>query len=240
LRLIRALAALAATLTYALIVLGAVVRSTGSGISCPDWPTCYGHWVLTPASFAALPPTGYAYWQVMLEWVHRLVAGFFLGPLILALVVTCLWNHRRVPGLGRAAVLLVVLLLGQALLGGITVLDQNSPWSVALHLSTALLLLTTLLWIVVSSARVPASGAVRPPLLVPMAGLAWVLALLAMAAAAMTAKSGASLACATWPTCNGAVIPDLADPLVRIHFAHRVLAALSSWYSSSLAARNLE
>ena len=46
-----------------------------------------------------------------------------------------------------------------------------------------------------------------------------------MMSAAMTAKSGASLACATWPSCNGALIPDLGDYFIRIHFAHRVLAA---------------
>ena len=34
---------LALALTYALIVLGAWVRATGSGLACPDWPTCYGH-----------------------------------------------------------------------------------------------------------------------------------------------------------------------------------------------------
>ena len=61
--------------------------------------------------------------------------------------------------------------------------------------------------------------------LVVPAALAFGLALLAMMSAAMTAKSGASLACATWPSCNGALIPDLDDYFVRIHFAHRVLAA---------------
>ena len=33
--------------TYGLIVLGAWVRATNSGLSCPDWPTCYGQWVVT-------------------------------------------------------------------------------------------------------------------------------------------------------------------------------------------------
>ena len=40
----------------------------------------------------------------------------------------------------------------------------------------------------------------------------------------MTAKSGASLACSTWPLCDGAIIPDLSDPLIRLHSTHRWLA----------------
>ena len=79
---IRNTAALTAVLVYALIVLGAVVRSTNSGLSCPDWPTCYGHWVPLPGDIAAVPNLGYSYGQVMLEWVHRLIAGVLVGPLV--------------------------------------------------------------------------------------------------------------------------------------------------------------
>ena len=72
---VRRTAAGTAVLTYALIVLGALVRTTNSGLSCPDWPTCYGHWVPLPSDLAAVPNLGYTYGQVMLEWVHRLIAG---------------------------------------------------------------------------------------------------------------------------------------------------------------------
>jgi heme A synthase len=48
-----------------------------------------------------------------------------------------------------------------------------------------------------------------------------------MLTAAVTAKSGASLACYEWPACNGGWLPDLGDPQVRIHFIHRTLAALT-------------
>ena len=74
---IRRIAAGTAVLIYALIVLGALVRTTNSGLSCPDWPTCYGHWVPLPSDLAAIPNLGYSYGQVMLEWVHRLIAGVF-------------------------------------------------------------------------------------------------------------------------------------------------------------------
>jgi heme a synthase len=222
-RPIRLTAAAAAVLTYALIVLGALVRTTNSGLSCPDWPTCYGHWVPLPSDLAEVPHLGYTYGQVMLEWVHRLIAGVVLGPLVLVLAVLTFRRRRDRPALAVAGAALVLLLLVQGALGGLTVLDRNSPWSVAVHLGNALLLLTVTLGIYGGAAgwRAPDGGG----RLLTLALVAWGLALLAMMSAAVTAKTGSSLACTTWPLCDGALVPDLSDGGVRIHFAHRVLAA---------------
>jgi heme a synthase len=218
-RALRRATGLALLLTYAVIVLGAWVRATGSGLSCPDWPTCYGHWVPLPGEIP--PDAGYAYYQVMLEWVHRLLAGVILGSLILV-IGWLAWRARsenaRLPAYAAA---LIGLLLVQAGLGGVTVLDQNSPWSVALHLSTALLLFS-MLWLIFARTRPAlANAAGRAG---PLSVAVWLVALGAMASAAMTTKSGAALACSTWPLCDGALIPDLSDPAIRLNFSHRLLA----------------
>ena len=209
----------ALALTFVLILLGAWVRATNSGLSCPDWPTCYGHWVPLPGEIPAA--AGYSYFQVMLEWGHRLLAGVILGPLVL-LIGGLTWRVRAVrPRMPLHGGALIILLLVQASLGGLTVLDQNSPWSVALHLSTALVLFSVLWLIFVrSEPDLPGAPAARP-----LALLTWLLALGAMASAAMMTKSGASLACADWPLCDGLSLPGLADPLVRLNLAHRLLAA---------------
>jgi cytochrome c oxidase assembly protein subunit 15 len=217
---LRRVTGLALVLTYALIVLGAWVRATGSGLACPDWPTCYGHLLPLPGEIP--PDAGYAYHQIMLEWVHRLLAGAALGPLVLV-IGWLAWRARsenhRLPVYAAA---LITLLLVQAGLGGVTVLDQNSPWSVALHLSAALLLFSAL-WLIFARTTpviAPAAGPGRP-----LAIIVWLLALGAMASAAVTTKSGAALACGSWPLCDGALIPDLADPAIRLNFSHRLLAA---------------
>ena len=119
------------------------------------------------------------------------------------------------------AAALILLLLVQAGLGGVTVLDQNSPWSVALHLSAALLLFSVLWLIFARTGPVVAGPAGAAG---PLSIAVWLLALGAMASAAMTTKSGAALACSTWPLCDGALIPDLADPAIRLNFSHRLLA----------------
>jgi heme A synthase len=212
----------ALALTFVLVLLGAWVRATNSGLSCPDWPTCYGHWLPLPGEIP--PDAGYSYFQVMLEWLHRLLAGVILGPLVL-IVGLLAWRVRaecpRMPLYGAS---LILLLLVQAGLGGLTVLDQNSPWSVALHLGTALVLFSTL-WLIFARSGEPAQGA---PAARPLAVLTWLLALATMVSAAMMTKSGASLACADWPLCDGARLPDLADPLVRLNLAHRLLAAATA------------
>ncbi len=236
LRSLKIAAIAAAGLTYLLIVLGGLVRVTDSGLSCPDWPTCYGHWVPLPADIAAVPGITYSYGQVMLEWVHRLIAGVLLGPIVLAIAVLAVALRARDRGLPGLGALLLVLLLVQGGLGAFTVFDSNSPWSVAVHLGNALIILALLILVATRAAELPEPLPPAPAVSL-LAGVAALLALGAMASAAMTTKSGAALACATWPDCDGAWLPDLGDPLVAIHFAHRLLAAatgiavLALWFA---------
>ena len=218
----------ALALTFCLIVLGAWVRATGSGLACPDWPTCYGQLVPLPGEIPAR--AGYSYSQVMLEWLHRLLAGVVLGPLILV-IAGLAWRARAAhPRLPLYAAALVILLLIQAGLGGLTVLDRNSPWSVALHLGTALLLFSVL-WLIFERAAGAGPGA---PAARTVAALTWLLALATMVSAAIMTKSGAALACSTWPLCDGALVPDLGAAGVRLNFGHRVLAAVTGLSSLAL------
>jgi heme a synthase len=214
-------------LTYGLIILGGWVRATNSGLSCPDWPTCYGQWWLTPAEFAALGDVGYSYFQVMLEWVHRLIAGVFLGPLILVIAVIAFFRRHVDRGGWHLALGICFVLLIQAKIGGITVLDANSPWSVALHLGNALFLFTLLIYFTIRLLPAHHFAAPEPGWWQPFLSGLWLVVLGTMLTAAVTAKSGASLACYEWPACNGGWLPDLGDPQVRIHFLHRTLAALT-------------
>ena len=226
---LRVTTGLALALTFGLIVLGAWVRATGSGLSCPDWPTCYGHLVPLPSDIPA--GAGYTYFQVMLEWAHRLVAGVFLGPLIL-LIALLAWRHRTErPGLARDGGLLVLLLLVQASLGGVTVLDQNSAWSVALHLGTALLLFGVL-WLIL--VRAGSTAPAEAPAVRGLAVSTWALALAAMVSAAVMTKSAASFACTSWPLCNDGLVPNLGDPGIVLNVTHRVLAAVFLLSASGL------
>ncbi|NJO36761.1 MAG: heme A synthase [Rhizobiales bacterium] len=222
-RQLRTITGATLVLTYGLILLGAWVRATNSGLSCPDWPTCYGHWLPLPGHIP--PEAGYAYYQVMLEWVHRLIAGVLVGPLVLLIAALC-WRARgaasELPAFG---LVLAVLLMVQVSLGALTVLDQNSPWSVAVHKTTALLLFATL-WMIVERAA-DRRAVLRTSGLAVHALAGWLLLLATIAAAAVMAKSGASLACASPFLCNDSLLPDFEDPLERLHMTHRLLAYAS-------------
>src|SRR5213596_1820914 len=110
---------------------GGIVRVTGSGLGCPDWPLCHGEFLpsLDPAT--------------RIEWTHRFLA-ITSGSAVASMVVWTVARYRaRGPVLGLAIAAEVLYPL-QAVLGGITVVLELSPEWVTLHLANAELLLATL------------------------------------------------------------------------------------------------
>src|SRR5467141_1600298 len=171
----------AAICTYLLIVLGAVVRITGSGLGCGEhWPLCNGH------LFPPLNDIG-----TVIEWSHRLVAGLVTGLVVLLAIPGLAPGVRK----SNARYVALGLLVVQILLGAITVKLSLPPWTVVLHLGTAMLLLATLL--IAATGRVGAQHAA--PLLVAVLLLAFVTVLFG----ALTANLGAAAACHGFPLCNG-------------------------------------
>jgi len=126
---LRRLAA-ASVASYALLVLtGGAVRLTGSGLGCPDWPTCYHHQATAALSF-----------HPMVEFGNRLVT-VAVTVVSLATLLAALRVRPRRRDLVVPAALLVVGVLGQALLGGLVVLSHLDPYLVALHFLLTLAIL---------------------------------------------------------------------------------------------------
>jgi heme A synthase len=229
--LFRRLTAITAFFIFVEILLGAVTRLTDSGISCPDWPLCYGLWFPTPDKLAALPEVNYTFGQVMSEWLHRFNAAAVVAPLTVVLFWLAWRMRMREPALFEVMLGAVLVLLVQAGLGGFTVLDRNSAWSVAIHLSVALLLLALVL-----RAHVIARGLVAAPAAVGrvLAAIAAALALVTVASGAVVAKSDATLACSTWPLCDGLLIPDTSDFAIKLNFGHRLLSLATGLFVFAL------
>jgi heme a synthase len=195
----------AAACTYLLIILGAVVRITGSGLGCGEhWPLCNGR---------LLPPLDLPTW---IEWSHRLVAGLVTG-LVAALAGYTWWLRRGKGtgegGTGASGYVALGLLAIQIALGAVTVKLSLPPWTIILHLGTAMLLLAVLL----IAARGSSPG--WRPESVALLLLTFATVLLG----ALTANLGAATACLGFPLCNGQIVPD-GNHTQYIHWVHRLLA----------------
>jgi len=119
--------AYAAFLSMIIIVLtGAAVRLTGSGLGCPDWPTCFRHQV---AGSWALHP--------LIEYANRMVTV----TLVILTGVTFIAAWLRSPRRRDLIVLAGLLVLGvvfDAVLGAFVVYSKLNPWLVSLHLLLSL------------------------------------------------------------------------------------------------------
>jgi len=206
------------------IILGAWVRLTGSGMSCPDWPLCYGMIFPTPEKIKSLEIIDYTYFQIFLEWIHRANAAFIIGPIIVIFSFFLLLNKNTNLVYKKYAFALLFLLLIQGGLGGLTVFKSNIPWSVAVHLMFAFLLYLTVLLLILSTYDFSRNSILVNRLVKNNIFLIGFLTLVAACAGAFTSKYGASLSCDKWPGCSSSFFPKFDDAFELIHFGHRVIA----------------
>ncbi|MGH2619494.1 MAG: COX15/CtaA family protein [Anaerolineales bacterium] len=232
-RLIPALAASAWLSTVVLILIGSIVRVTGHGLGCPDWPLCYGQ---------AIPP---AYGGAWVEFSHRLFGGI-AGVQILLLASLAWREGRGRPWSYRPAVAAAGLLAIQVLLGGLHVILELPPQTGLVHTGVAMLIVGLLAaQLAVSSPRLDRlrSGMPRAE-----AGrrLGAQLSLVAAATYGLlltgstVTRSGASLACLAFPECGSAA--SVSQPLIEIHMLHRIAALavliLAGWLIGTILARS--
>jgi heme a synthase len=145
-----------------IVVTGGLVRVTGSGLGCPTWPEC------VDGSIAPTVEQAEGFHKYI-EFGNRLLTGV-LGILAL-LTVLAVWRWARRRAMVVASVIVLVGVVIQAVLGGITVLAGLHPTTIAAHflVSMGLIAAASYLWF----ARAESSA--RPRLLVPPLGvrLAW-------------------------------------------------------------------
>ncbi len=118
-------------LQAALILTGGAVRLTGSGLGCPTWPEC------TPGSYTPMPNQAEGALHAWIEFGNRLLT-FGLVAISLVVLAHVLITKRRDLRLLAAGQLLGIL--GQGVLGGITVLTDLHPLPVASHLLLSIIL----------------------------------------------------------------------------------------------------
>ena len=131
-----------------IIVTGAAVRLTGSGLGCPDWPTCQENRIVAETSF-----------HPMVEFTNRVFTGVVSVAVILAVLGSLLRSPRR-----KDLILLSLAEVGgvvvQAVIGGLTVLNELRPEWVMAHFVVSMFLIWAGL-VLHNRARQPDSRPVR-------------------------------------------------------------------------------
>ena len=170
----------ALVLTALIVVTGAAVRLTGSGLGCADWPECsVGH--LTPA----------VQFHGLVEFGNRLVT-VVLTVAVLASLLGSIFRSPRRSDLIWLSGGLVAGVVAQAVLGGIVVYTKLNPYLVMVHLFASMLLLVDAVVLVHRSTRDYGPGSAHLLVPRPLIRLYYgVLAILAAVIAAGTATTGA-------------------------------------------------
>jgi heme A synthase len=204
------LALTTALMTIGLIVFGAVVRVTDSGLGCGNsWPLCNG---------TIFPPLDNV--TAWIEWLHRLFAALIglFGLITLGVAIAAYRQKNRT--ILAYTVIAAVLFFVQSMLGALVVVMDLPPTFVTLHLGTAMLLLGALVVAAVLAMyrpRAPHKRDATTWLMYVTAALSFVIIL----TGALVRGSGATLACVDWPLCNGTILPVNQGQLALIHMFHR-------------------
>ncbi|MBN4064458.1 COX15/CtaA family protein [Dehalococcoides mccartyi] len=224
------------------ITVGGVVRVTGSGDGCPDWPTCFGQ-AFPPLDQAtidrlydgprATTPRPY---NVLLEYSHRTV-GSVVGLFIIATAVI-VWirhrKHRNVAWLITAELVAITIVGG---LGGAVVLSDLDPAIRTVHLFLAeIVVFLSVLSLVAATYGRRSSIAGSSKWIwgrvndehrgaLKLSAAAGLVALIALLSGSYAVWKEAGAVCASWPLCGGDIIPQ--STLAWIHMTHRVLSLAS-------------
>lgn len=158
--------------TYFLILVGGLVRASGAGLGCPDWPRCFGSWI-PPASVASLPPqfdpSQFNPTLMWTEYVNRLL-GVTVGFLIFATAISAWRHHRRDPHILWTTIAAFLLVGFEGWLGGRVVAHELAAWIVTAHLIVAIIIVQLLLYATYMSGAAgragEAGGAGKVPLAV--------------------------------------------------------------------------
>lgn len=139
--------------TFVLIFIGGLVRVSGAGLGCPDWPTCFGRWI-PPTSVSQLPPeidpATFNFTLAWIEYINRL-SGMIVGLLILTTALWAIFKFRDNKKILFPAMLAALLTAFQGWQGAVVVSSLLEPVIVTVHMLLALIIASLLVYVTVQS-----------------------------------------------------------------------------------------
>ncbi len=147
---------------FFLIFIGGLVRSTGSGMGCPDWPKCFGQWV-PPTHVSQLPPdykerfrvagheiADFDTFKTWTEYVNRLI-GVATGLFVFLTVLFALPYLKKQPKIFWLSFLALLLTGFQGWIGAKVVSTNLADWMVTIHMIIALIIVGLLIYTITES-----------------------------------------------------------------------------------------
>ena len=134
--------------TYFLIFIGGLVRVSGAGLGCPDWPKCFGRW-FPPFNASQLPPefdaASFNFTLAWIEYINRLV-GVFVGFAILLVAILAIIYFRKNASVLIPSLLAALLVAYQGWQGSQVVASELDPIIVSLHMILAFVIISLLVF----------------------------------------------------------------------------------------------
>ena len=233
------------------IGLGGLIRIYDAGESCPDWPLCFGTigfdiseeeqeaWYIENPDEVDSRGSGHRYttFQIFTEWIHRILAGLVLGPMVILNWYMLRGGEEKVK---FASTLTVVLIVWQGGIGWLTVEMDNLHWSVALHLSSALAFTMSMFWLWLTLTRTEDGlpGWLRFDYSISKkwkvrVGLLSLGAFVSIFSGTFVSTTpGANFGCGvdglpdSWPLCNGKIVDSVEDVVAQSQIIHRWFVGL--------------
>lgn len=220
-----ALASTAAT--YVLIFVGGLVRVSGAGLGCPDWPKCFGRW-FPPTDISQLPswvdPLQFNPTLAWIEYINRLV-GVTIGILITVTAVLAVLRARRFPRILYPVLAAFVLVLIEGWQGSVVISSKLAPFVVTIHMALAFLIVSLLLYATLQLYRVTGrggTGAAGPVRFRGWLVLLWILTIVEVALGTQV-RSALTVLAEQYELLPGM---DLLEPIGWIGYIHRSLGGI--------------
>ncbi len=230
----RRLAFLSTLATYFLIFMGGLVRVSGAGLGCPDWPKCFGRWI-PPVSVSDLPsgidPTLLNVTLAWIEYINRL-AGVTVGLLILATAIVALVRLNKYPRILYPTLGAALLTAYQGWQGSRLVASQLESSLVSVHLVLSFIIVSLLIYVFGQASKSEPTGEEPTPqyprnatLLIVLAWLGTIVQILL----GTLVRAGFEHAAAIYPLMTDADLLSAIGARFDIHMIFGLFVALFTW-----------
>ena len=231
--------------TYILIFVGGLVRVSGAGLGCPDWPKCFGRWI-PPTNIAQLPPdidpALFNFTLAWIEYINRLV-GVIIGLLIFITAILAVKNFRDKPKLLFPSIAALILVAYQGWHGSQVVASQLEPFMISIHMLLAFLIVSLLIYTSQQAYYEENPDAEKnakyPDMAPKIIGFLWLLFILQVVLGTEV-RAAIQHAAEQTPLLSDAALLQASDPVNYIHGLFGVILLIFTWFFGTRILRQSE